>query len=65
MKLNLRANFSKTHGFETYKEHITTNKTHCFNKFMKNKGKYIHNSTFSYILGRVDLTGVNILYYNV
>ncbi|KAF0992653.1 hypothetical protein HZS_4867 [Henneguya salminicola] len=46
----------KIFGYETYNEQFTQNKTIYFNKYMKNKGKYIHNSTFAYILGYMDST---------
>ncbi|KAF0992869.1 hypothetical protein HZS_7539 [Henneguya salminicola] len=50
-------------GYETSKEKLLTTKTQHFNKQIKNKGKYIHNSTFSYILGHIDQTEANILYF--
>ncbi|KAF0992761.1 hypothetical protein HZS_5990 [Henneguya salminicola] len=43
-------------GHKTYKEQFPTNKTIYFNKYMKNKGKFIHNSTFAFILGYIDQT---------
>ncbi|KAF0985857.1 hypothetical protein HZS_1806 [Henneguya salminicola] len=45
-------------SFETHREEFITNETILFNKHIKNKGKYIHNFPFFFLLGYMDSTSI-------
>ncbi|KAF0985970.1 hypothetical protein HZS_7358 [Henneguya salminicola] len=44
--------------YQTQGKSFNTNKILSFNKYMKNKGKYIHNSTLSYIFSYLDIPNI-------
>ncbi|KAF0988677.1 hypothetical protein HZS_6561, partial [Henneguya salminicola] len=53
-----RSEDAKINNFETYHSAFKLNKIENYNKFMKNKGNYIHESTFSEILGQINRSSI-------